>query len=311
MKLTKLIFSALALCSFALPTVAQDSAPTGTPVTSCVAPYGNYPACDTIVVANPTTYQSCGREVSLVSMQPWDGNSFRVRLMTYNYSSLRVMYFLSYVWDAHSSTWMVSNFDEPSFDDFWFSPGNYTACTQLTDAAIIARAAPQEVEVVEYVLPSKNHYFLTAYRDEISFVDAGGAGPWVRTGQTLKMWAGNSFGEFKNACRFYNHAAVTHFYTVNSDECLYLVSLNPTNDMSKGWVWEAANAFLGREPNRAQMTPDGLAVCPNNTTAVLRLYNNRFAQNDSNHRFVNNVATYNEMIAQGWVGEGVAFCQRK
>ena len=43
-------------------------------------------------------------------------------------------------------------------------------------------------------------------------------------------------------------------------------------------------------------------------TPVWRLYNDRFAQADSNHRFVASPDTYRHMIANGWIGEGVAFC---
>jgi len=41
---------------------------------------------------------------------------------------------------------------------------------------------------------------------------------------------------------------------------------------------------------------------------VWRLYNDHFAQADSNHRFVTNVDICRHMIASGWIGEGVAFC---
>jgi hypothetical protein len=44
------------------------------------------------------------------------------------------------------------------------------------------------------------------------------------------------------------------------------------------------------------------------TTPVWRLYNDRAAQLDSNHRFVASGETYRAMIAEGWIGEGVAFC---
>ena len=37
--------------------------------------------------------------------------------------------------------------------------------------------------------------------------------------------------------------------------------------------------------------------------------NGRFAQNDSNHRFVTSVDVYRHMMANGWIGEGVVFCE--
>jgi serine protease len=51
-----------------------------------------------------------------------------------------------------------------------------------------------------------------------------------------------------------------------------------------------------------------VGACPAGTDPVWRLYNNRFAEMDSNHRFVASSETYRTMIADGWQGEGVAFC---
>ena len=48
--------------------------------------------------------------------------------------------------------------------------------------------------------------------------------------------------------------------------------------------------------------------CPAGTIGVYRAYNNRFALNDSNHRHTTDLATYNQMIGQGWAGEGIVFC---
>ena len=36
--------------------------------------------------------------------------------------------------------------------------------------------------------------------------------------------------------------------------------------------------------------------------------NNRFAFNDSNHRFTTDLGVYNSMIGQAWVGEGIVMC---
>jgi hypothetical protein len=41
---------------------------------------------------------------------------------------------------------------------------------------------------------------------------------------------------------------------------------------------------------------------------LYRLYNGRAAHNDSNHRFTLKREIYEHMVAQGWIGEGVAMC---
>ncbi|HHX83233.1 MAG TPA: hypothetical protein GX696_09675 [Pseudomonadaceae bacterium] len=49
-------------------------------------------------------------------------------------------------------------------------------------------------------------------------------------------------------------------------------------------------------------------TCPAGTLPVWRLYNDRYAELDSNHRFVVDTELYRTMINSGWIGEGVAFC---
>ena len=58
------------------------------------------------------------------------------------------------------------------------------------------------------------------------------------------------------------------------------------------------------------MKPEG-AACPDWTQPVYRVYNNRFAENDSNHRYMTSVALYNQMVGQGWSGEGLVMCAPK
>jgi serine protease len=93
-------------------------------------------------------------------------------------------------------------------------------------------------------------------------------------------------------CRFYAPGAHTHFYTAEPAECAQ-VKLDP------GWSYEGF-AF------RAQVPVAG--ACPQGTVPVYRAYNNRFAFQDSNHRFTTSLAIYNGMTAQGWLAEGVVMC---
>jgi hypothetical protein len=42
---------------------------------------------------------------------------------------------------------------------------------------------------------------------------------------------------------------------------------------------------------------------------VYRVYNDGFARGvDSNHRFVTDVATYQQAVALAWKGEGIVMC---
>jgi serine protease len=67
-----------------------------------------------------------------------------------------------------------------------------------------------------------------------------------------------------------------------------------------GWLVEGV-AFAAEMPVNA--------TCPSDAPVpVYRLYNNRWMFNDSNHRYVTRPDLYQQMIAKGWIGEGVAMC---
>ena len=50
-------------------------------------------------------------------------------------------------------------------------------------------------------------------------------------------------------------------------------------------------------------------TCPQSAPVqVYRAYNQRALQSDSNHRYTTVFAIYEEMLANGWQGEGVTMC---
>jgi hypothetical protein len=207
---------------------------------------------------------------------------------------------------------------------------------------IAGNVAAQTVNVIEFHNTVLNHYFVTADPAEASAIDAGAAGAgWVRTGQRFSAYPSNldatkarrncliqnvqaklaqkrddteacesapdvPIGQ-SAVCRFYASGPNSHFYTAKHDECysLQLIELAeraklPTGANFNGWAFEG-NAFYAD-------TPDAFGNCATGQTQVYRTYNNRFASNDSNHRFVVGNAERAAMVANGWVAEGVAFC---
>jgi serine protease len=97
-------------------------------------------------------------------------------------------------------------------------------------------------------------------------------------------------------CRFYGTPGVgpnSHFYTIDPAECA-AVQRDP------GWRLETADAFY-------TYLPVG-GACPGRTIPVHRAYDDRYAQNDSNHRYAVDRAAYDEVLARGWIGEGVVLC---
>jgi serine protease len=151
-----------------------------------------------------------------------------------------------------------------------------------------------------------DHYFMTADPFESDLIGQGKAGPgWSTTGYGIRVHTealGVPAGAVR-VCRFYGNRAVngrtgqpygpnSHVFILDGPECEAVKS-------DPGWIFESYPFFLFRPV-------DGL--CAIGQDPVYRLYNNRFAQNDSNHRFTTIQSIYQQMRAAGWRGEGVVMC---
>ena len=160
----------------------------------------------------------------------------------------------------------------------------------------VALAVP--VPVIEYHNSPLGHYFISAGEGEFASIEAGAAGPgWRATGLGFKAYLPET-GIAPNArpvCRFYGTPGVgpnSHFYSADAAECEAVIS-------DPGWSYEGI-AFHIAAPIDHQCLPSA--------QPVYRSYNQRFAQNDSNHRYTTDSAVYAQMLGQGWVGEGPRFC---
>ena len=164
-------------------------------------------------------------------------------------------------------------------------------------AYTIAREAP--VDVVEFYNTVLDHYFITAAAEEADGIDRGAAGPgWSRTGYSFRAWIASAatLPNIRPVCRFYGTPGVgpnSHFYTIDIGECA-------TVQNDPGWKLEATAVFFAHSPANGG--------CANGRKAVYRAYNNRFAQNDSNHRYAVEPAPYDQALARGWSAEGVVMC---
>jgi len=164
------------------------------------------------------------------------------------------------------------------------------------------------VQIVEYYAESLDHYFITAWPDEVGFLDGSPALGWKRSGQSFKAWlrAVDAPPGAVPVCRFYASGPNSHFYTGDAAECEYLKSIEQQQRAEAtargkaftGWKFETT-AFYALVPQAGQ--------CPGDTQPVYREYNNRAQQNDSNHRF-NVSPQLRAAMMMGWAEEGVAFC---
>lgn len=176
------------------------------------------------------------------------------------------------------------------FSSGGFDSGGYLYPDQTTSFSI--KEAPPTLQVYALYLPDIKHYFITAseqekeeIRDYAIPVDVG-FNAWSADGPAPESAV--------PVCRFYSSLVDSHFYTGSEEECEFL-----KRDDS-AWDYEGI-AFQA-------LMPAAGGACMPGTNPVWRLYNNRFAQLDTNHRFVTSLGIYHSMMADGWLGAGVAFC---
>ncbi len=156
--------------------------------------------------------------------------------------------------------------------------------------------APPVQSVYAFRNSKNSHYFITAgTAEKDSLLSGGGGGGWYLVDEGFHAWPadGPAPAAARPVCRFYSAAVNSHFYTAGPNECELL------KQPGSGWTYEGI-AFRALVPTKGSCYPG--------TTPVWRLYNDRFAQADSNHRFAASADTYRHMMANGWIGEGVAFC---
>lgn len=175
-------------------------------------------------------------------------------------------------------------------------PGTLTIAQFLGDAACASSGAP----VVEFYNTNLNTYFITADPNEAAAIDRGAAGPgWMRTGLTFKSGGSNP------VCRFYGSLSPgpnSHFYTVSGAECSGLLQIqNATPITQKRWNFESLD-FASTPANSA-------GACSGATVPVYRAYNNGFKLGiDSNHRITTSLSAIQDVVARGWINEGVVMC---
>lgn len=146
--------------------------------------------------------------------------------------------------------------------------------------------------VYEFRNASTNHFFRTGSPAESSGIKGGSAGPnWYDSGDYFLAWRDATLGA-SPVCRFYSISFNSHFYTASTSECNSV-----KNNID--WQYEGIAYF-------AKLPVNG--ICPASTVPIYRLYNNRHALNDGNHRFTTDTEVASEMVRTGWKHEGVVMC---
>lgn len=158
--------------------------------------------------------------------------------------------------------------------------------------------AAGEVLIDEFYNVNIRRYFMTSRQADKDFVDRvyGPLGS-SRTSYQFKGYTLPGPAELRVAtqapvCRWFVPSLLTHFFSADTGECQYLNSLGANNEGIDFWTTRAT-----------------ASACPAGTHAVTRLYNNRWRENDSTHRYTTSTSTARRMVAeQGWIDEGAVMC---
>lgn len=155
-------------------------------------------------------------------------------------------------------------------------------------------AQAQNITTATEFVNDSGVYLLTPAAYEQAQYARSGSG-WNRSGSSFPVWLTPYAGQsLRPVCRFTGSAGYTstRYYTLDETLC------NSLRNMT-GVSYEGV-AFYARAPVAG--------VCQSGDTPVYAAWNNRGLADGMSFRFVTDAATYQALIAQGWVGYGVALC---
>jgi hypothetical protein len=165
-------------------------------------------------------------------------------------------------------------------------------------------------QVDEFYHAGLRHYYITAEDAEKQALDTGVHPGWQRTGESFKAYAAGSRagGSINPVCRFYSPPLIylygvaspdevgadSHFFSADAGECMAVF-----RKWWWFWGWPQDNVFQIDRPDKKS------GACPVGTIPVYRLWNQRV---DSNHRYTTSAAIKAQMLAAGYLDEGVEMC---
>ena len=163
----------------------------------------------------------------------------------------------------------------------------------------VATHAVETVTVIEYYNRSLDAYFITARPGEQLLLD--NTAGFSRTGaRFVANAAADATSGQTRICRFYisggSPFVSSHFYGAETTDCQPLQAAN-----LPGFSFEGYDFAVTR--------PDASGVCPvTNKVPIYRAFRPASGGITANHRYTPWLAQYNELVAFGWAGEGVAYC---
>jgi hypothetical protein len=174
--------------------------------------------------------------------------------------------------------------------------GSLTYGTPVPREVLALVPTPATRAVIEFFHNGLGHYFRTASEAEAAAIDQGAAGAgWARTEENFQSYLQPATAS-QGVCRFYGipgKGPNSHFYTINPEECEYVKTV-------PGWMFEGIAMYA--------FPPGPSGHCDGEDLPIYRVYNGRWQENDSNHRYTPSLVTYQQMQSMGWQPEGVVMC---
>ena len=172
-------------------------------------------------------------------------------------------------------------------------------------AFIDQQMAGSNMPVAEYFNTVLGHYFL-AIPDEWGAIERGEAGPgWVRTGAGFTARTKLQSPISVNVQRFYGSVSPgpnSHFFTIDMQEARWLqddIYRIPADKPR----WHSEGSPFNVFPLKT------IGSCGQSRFPVYRVFNGGASRGlESNHRYSTDHALIDAMVAEGWIGEGIAFC---
>lgn len=194
----------------------------------------------------------------------------------------------------------------------------YEVGNQFTNATLAflseVTVSSQYITLIEFSNNQRNTYFMSA--DPIEVAQYDGLAGWARTGKSFKVWPfvdtpNNPYAGFLNpptvpsyalrACKFLNGQSGSAFYNAMFEECVFLKQLQQQANPSTFNGWSYQGIAFAALPTRA-------GQCELGARPVYRAYNNGHVTGNANHRWTDDASVYQQMLLQGWTGDGAAFC---
>jgi Repeat of unknown function (DUF5648) len=188
-----------------------------------------------------------------------------------------------------------------------FADSNYEVALKTLPAPLSEGTVTEFVNTSDFPTSPGGVFFYAATDAERQALESGSSGVWQRTGKSF------FHGGFVKVCRFYGSVSPgpnSHFYTASDLECDLLKSLQvKPRPLDRQQLNYEGIAFYANAPIRSGNT----VTCPTQSIPLYRAYNAAYTAQgkrtyDSNHRYSIDRADIAQVVALGWIDEGIAMC---